>query len=286
MVDLFLGIIFFAIILVFFKLFHRYKVDNLQAIVINYLVAGSLGLSLSKENITPAGILQLDWIYYALIIGLFFVVVFNLLAKASQKVGLALATLANKISVLLPVVASFFLYGDTVSSTKIIGITIAVIGVIFSTLSKGKLNFDQRYLGLILIIFLGQGVADILFNYAQKNYVAQSHAPLFIAVIFIAAFIAGSFILAGQLFQKSKTFQLKSIFWGIAVGIPNYLTVFFFFRSLESDFMESSQVYPILNMGVIVVSALAGLLIFKEKLTSLNWAGLLLCIIAIGLISL
>lgn len=286
MIDLLLGILFFGVILILFKLFDRYKVDNLQAIVVNYLVAGSLGILLFESSISFSELLQADWIYYSVLIGTFFIVVFNLFARASQKVGLALSTVANKMSVLLPVIASFFLYGDTVSFSKILGIIVAIIGVLLSSVEKGKLSFDPKYLGLILVIFFGQGIADILFNFAQSQYVEQAYAPLYIAVIFLSAFFIGIILLLFQIFQQKQTFKWRNVLWGIALGIPNYLTIFFFFRALENGFMESSQVYPILNMGVIVISALAGLLFFKEKLSLLNWMGIGLCIVSIALISL
>ncbi len=284
MIDLALGILFFNVILILFKLFERYNVNNLQAIVVNYLVAGSFGLYFSGLALSFKTIISLEWIHLAIIIGLFFIVVFTLLALGAQKVGISIATIANKMSVVLPVIASFFLYGDSVSFLKILGIILALIGVVLSSTNKGKLSFDRKYLWLILIIFFGQGIADILFNYAQQIYVNENQKELFIAVLFLSAFLSGSLIMFVNIIRKKMVFQLKSIAWGIALGIPNYLTVFFFFKALNNGFMESSQVYPILNMGVIVLSALSGLFFFREKLTFYNWVGILLSILAIAAI--
>lgn len=291
MLDLLLGILFFNIILILFKLFERYKVDNLQAIIVNYAVAGLCGFFFSESTESIPDILKSDWVYLAAIIGLFFIVVFNLLAEGAQKVGMAISTVANKMSVILPVTASFFLYGDAVSFLKILGILLALVGVYLSSVSKGKLNFDPKYLWLILIIFFGQGVADILFNYAQQTYVEPHHAELFISTLFLSAFFSGTLILTTKLVRKKESLfpahkLLKNIAWGIGLGIPNYLTVFYFFRALENGFMESSQVYPILNMGVIVLSALSGYLLFKEKLTALNWIGIAISVLAIAAIGL
>lgn len=291
MLDLLLGILFFNVILILFKLFERYKVDNLQAIIVNYAVAGLCGFFFSESKESIPDILKSDWVYVAAIIGLFFIVVFNLLAEGAQKVGMAISTVANKMSVILPVTASFFLYGDAVSLLKILGIILALAGVYLSSVSKGKLNFDPKYVWLILIIFFGQGVADILFNYAQQTYVEPHHAELFISALFLSAFVSGIFILTTKVVRKKETLfpgrkLLKNIAWGIGLGIPNYLTVFYFFRALENGFMESSQVYPILNMGVIVLSALSGYLLFKEKLTVLNWVGIAISVLAIAAIGL
>ena len=84
--------------------------------------------------------------------------------------------------------------------------------------------------------------------------------------------------------KKSK-FEIKNVFWGIGLGVPNFLTVYYFFRSLESGIMESSQIYPILNMGVIVLSALSGFLLFREKLSIRNWLGICISLLAIAAIT-
>ncbi|MFT5824438.1 MAG: drug/metabolite transporter (DMT)-like permease [Crocinitomix sp.] len=290
MLDLVLGILFFNVILILFKLFERYGVDNLQAIIVNYIVAGSCGFIFAETNLTIAELFDLPWIGIAVLIGFIFIVVFNLLAKGAQVVGMAISTVANKMSVILPVIAAFFLYGDTVSTFKVLGICLALVGVVLSSIEKGKLSFDKKYLWLILIVFFGQGIADILFNYAAKTYVDENHASLFISVLFLSAFISGTFLLIVALIRKKESILPakklgKNVLWGIALGIPNYLTVFYFFRALDNDFMESSQVYPILNMGVIVLSALSGYLLFKEKLSLTNWIGIAISVLAIAAIS-
>ncbi|MDG1913424.1 MAG: DMT family transporter [Crocinitomix sp.] len=290
MLDLLLAILFFNIILILFKLFDRYKVDNLQAIIVNYIVAGSCGIIFAETKISASQLFELPWIGYALIIGFIFIVVFNLLAKGAQVVGMAISTVANKMSVILPVIASFILYGDTVSALKVIGICLALLGVVLSSIEKGKLSFDKKYLWLIIIIFAGQGIADILFNYAQQTHVQSDHATLFISLLFLSSCASGLVLLIIAIARgKEAIFPVKklgrNIIWGIALGVPNYLTVYYFFKALDNGFMESSQVYPILNMGIIVISALSGYLMFKEKLSVINWLGIAVSVLAIAAIS-
>jgi drug/metabolite transporter (DMT)-like permease len=285
MLDLILGILFFNVILILFKLFERFKVDNLQAIIVNYVVASSLGIITADVEKPVQHILSSDWIWFGLIIGIFFIVVFNLLATGAQKVGIAISTVANKMSVIIPVSFAFIVFGDTVSMLKIVGIILALGGVYLTSTTGLKLNFDKKYLWLIIIIFAGQGIADCIFNFAQHYYVDSQEAKIFISSMFMGACITGLFMLIPRYFKKESKFEFKNILWGIGLGVPNFLTVFYFFRSLESGFMESSQIYPILNMGVIVLSALTGWLIFKEKLAISNWLGILLSLFAIAAIT-
>jgi len=285
MINLILGILFFNVILIIFKLFERFKVDNLQAIIVNYIVASALGIFTSDISNPFNYIIESNWIYYALIIGMLFIIVFNLLATGAQKVGMAISTVANKMSVIIPVVFAFIVFGDTVSILKIIGISLAIFGVVLTSTSGQKLGFDKKYLWLIIIIFIGQGIADCIFNYAQRFVVDAGDAKIFIASMFMAACATGLLMLIPKLMNGTSKIQFKNILWGIGLGIPNFLTVYFFFQALESNYMEASQVYPILNMGVIVLSALSGFILFKERLSMSNWLGIAVSILAIAAIT-
>ena len=172
------------------------------------------------------------------------------------------------------------------SIIKIAGIFLALIGVFLTSTDGKKLNFDKRYLWLILIIFFGQGIADIIFNYAQHHHVQTEDAKIFFTVMFFSAAFGGSLMVLKQFIKKESSFNLKNVLWGIAIGVPNYLTLLFFFRSLESGFFESSQIYHIFNIGIVTISAILGFFIFKEKLKLSNWIGIAICIISIALISL
>lgn len=279
MSDILFGVLSFNIILILFKLMGRYNVDNLQAITVNYITAGLLSLTLAPEIPHVTDIVKSDWFFYAAGVGVMFVIVFNLLALASQKIGMAISTIANKMSLVIPIIAAVILFeGETISALKIIGILMALAGIYFTTMSGSKLNFDVKYLWLILIIFFGQGFADVLFNCAKEWHVDASLNGLFFIVIFVAAGIVGLIMLVPKLINRTSIFQFKNILWGVAIGVPNFLTLWFFFRSLDSGQLEVSQVNPVFNIGVVVISSLVGFFFFKEKLKLLNWIGVVLSV--------
>ena len=287
MFNLILGILFFVIVLVLFKLFDRNKVDILQAIVTNYFVAGTIGYLCSNNQLSIGEIFVLPWLPLAALIGVLFILVFNFLAFSTQKNGFAISTIANKMSVILPVIASIYLYNESLTWLKSIGVLLALVGIVFSSLSKNKeLSFEKKYLSIILVIFIGQGISDIIFNYVQHHYIDENTAPFFISTIFLTAFIFGLIYLMTLAIMRKTKLRIKNVAWGIAVGIPNYLTVFYFFKALEENFLESSQIYPILNIGIILISTMIGLIFFKEKLSKLNWIGIIVSMVAIALIGL
>ena len=274
--------------LMLFKYFGKYQVNNLQAIIINYFTAGSLAVVITNANGLPIvfqHIFLSNYIVPSLIIGLLFIITFNLLAYGTQKIGIAISTVANKMSMIIPVIIGIYLFKEAIGVFKLIGIFLAISAIYMTSTKSGKLSFDKKFMPIILLIFLGQGIADGTLSWTQKFTLSTENTSLFFASIFFSAGTFGCLFLVYDLMVKKIQFQAKNILWGIALGVPNYLTLHFFIRSLQSPTLESSQVFPVVNMGIIILSAISGIILFKEKLTPLNWTGIAIAIIAISLIS-
>ena len=274
--------------LMLFKYFGKYQVNNLQAIIINYFTAGSLAVVITNTNGLPINfqhIVLSNYIVPSLIIGLLFIITFNLLAYGTQKIGIAISTVANKMSMIIPVIIGIYLFKEAIGVFKLIGIFLAISAIYMTSTKSGKLSFDKKFMPIILLIFLGQGIADGTLSWTQKFTLSTENTSLFFASTFFSAGTFGCLFLVYDLMAKKIQFQAKNILWGITLGVPNYLTLHFFIRSLQSPILESSQVFPVVNMGIIILSAISGIILFKEKLTPLNWSGIAIAIIAISFIS-
>ena len=75
----------------------------------------------------------------------------------TQKVGISITTVANKMSLIIPVSAAIVLYEDKLTFVKVIAFLLALVGIYLSSTKAGQLSFDKRYLWIIIIIFLGRG---------------------------------------------------------------------------------------------------------------------------------
>ena len=261
-------------------MFKKYKVDNLQGLIVNYLTAAMCSYFFLEQDFLLDDILQSDWIYHAIIIGSLFIIVFNFYAFGIQKVGITVTTVANKMSLIIPVCAALILYPEKESFTILKGIAflLALIGIYLSTTKSGKLRFNKKYIWLITLVFVGQGISDAIFNdFAQKF--PNEGGYLFFMTLFLFASISGILILSIKSIKSKNPLQFKSLFWGIVFGIPNFFSLVFFLKALES--INSSIVFPLVSMGVIVSSSFIGIIIFKESLSKSNWIGILLSICAI-----
>ena len=287
MIEITLTIVTFSLMLIIFKYFEIFKVNNLQAIIVNYITAGALALvadgSVLTNNFSITNLFQPTFIYYALIIGVLFIITFNLIAFGTQKIGIAITTVSNKMSMIIPVLIGLFVFKEDKNFLKLIGIVLAILAIFFSCSKNGKLSFDKKYLPVIILVFIGQGIADSTLKWAQEFAINSSNNNVFFATTFFTAAFSGTLFMMIQ--QRKITVTLRSLLWGVILGIPNYFTLYFFVEALSAGVFESSQVFPIVNMGVIVLTAVMGIILFREHLSKSNWMGILLALIAISLIT-
>ena len=277
-----------------FKWCDRFKINKIQAILFNYLtcaITGSMVIGAVPDythySLEP-------WFKYALIMGALFFVTFNLIALAVQKSGLAVASVASKLSLIIPFIVSIFLYNETAGWLKIAGIVLALIAVVLTLYPSNKNNYTaQKTSGisfdkiiLPLMVFVGTGIVDTMVKYVQHHFITDINKDDFLISCFSAALAVGFFYLIIQLLRKKESFQPVSVLAGIAIGIPNYFSIWCLVRVLKNFGDSSSVIIPINNMGIVLFSAIVAWLVFKEKLTTTNWFGIALSIAAILMIAL
>jgi drug/metabolite transporter (DMT)-like permease len=286
MIYLLLSILCSTYIVIVFKLFDRLKVDNFQAIVVNYFVAGSMGFLLNEAVIPFREIPQQDWFLKCIMIGCCFISLFNLIAYTVQKAGISITTIASKMSVCIPVVIAFFVYDDKISFLKVLGILIALLAVYLSAPKIEKNTPRENSYLFPFIIFIGSGLLDAFLNYSTASHQLdeQNLTPYFAASCFSVAALIGLCILIYRYFALSKRLSIRNIIAGVALGIPNYGSIYFLLKSLNV-MKESSYVFPINNMGIVALSSILALVIFKEKLSKLNWIGVGMALVSISLIA-
>lgn len=286
MIYLLLSILSSSWILITFKLFSKYKVDTLQAIVVNYIVASICGFIAYQKPIEVSKIAESSWFYATIILGLVFILVFNLMAITTQKNGLSVAAVASKMSVAIPVVFGILAYKESTGFLKISGILIALIAVYLTSVKNTRgISIKTQNLIFPLLVFIGGGIIDTSLKFMETNHVAEEETALFSACIFGSAAILGICTLLYKLFKKALKIAPKNIIAGVCLGIPNYFSIYFLIQALRNENLDSSTVFIINNVAILLLSTIVGVLFFKEKLIQKNWLGIILAIISILLVT-
>ncbi len=286
MIYLILSVLSSVIIFVVFKLFDRYKVNILHAIVVNYIVACASGIIAYDSPVSVSEIVTHDWFYYTLALGALFIIVFNLMGITTQRSGLSVVSVATKMSVVVPILFGLFYYKENFGILKIIGVVLALIAVYLASVkSKKGIVFERKTLIFPLLVFIGSGIIDTSLKFLENSFVAENDVPIFSSTIFGSAAIIGIIILIYLATQGKFKFKIKNVLGGIALGVPNYFSIYFLVKALRSTILDSSGIFTVNNVAVVMVSTLIGILLFKEKLSSKNWAGIMLAVISIFLVA-
>ncbi|GIV46106.1 MAG: hypothetical protein KatS3mg036_0924 [Ignavibacterium sp.] len=244
----------------------------------NYLTASVLSLVFVfyKGSLT----ISLQAFLFALFLGYLFAATFFIYSKAVGLAGTALATVSARLSVLIPVLFSIILYGESPNIKMIFGFAMALVTLYLFYLSlknhDGKPHSKGSYLILILLLF-GIGLVDFSMKIFERNFPSEEKGT-FVFTIFFSAFV---YTLGYILYKKIK-FELHTFKLGLLLGLPNVLAIHFVLAALSE--LEAIVVFPIQNIGVIVFTAIMAYIIWKEKINNYGIAALIAGIISIILL--
>lgn len=288
MIVLLLSILSSSAIYIAFKLFGKYKITTLNALIVNYFTAFILGLclqnQLSLNNLLE--IPQKDWFYGSMALGVMFILVFYLMVITTQKGGMSVVSVASKMSVAIPVLFVIAYYDEPLGLLKIIGILMALVSVyLVSVRRRDGLSIDMKFFVFPLLVFLGSGLIESSIKFLENTYVPDSEISLFSANTFLFACLTGSLVFGYKALSGKAKFSWKDILGGFLLGIPNYFSIYFFILALRIDGLDSSSIFIINNVSIVLLSTLLGIVCFKERISPKNWIGIGIAILSILLIT-
>lgn len=291
MLYLVASIILSVMLLLNFRIFPRFGVNTLQAIVFNYPVCFLTGLLLMPAGQSFSLDLGQTWTWMALGLGVGFIVTFLLSGASTQRSGITATSLANNLSLVIPVLFSLLVLGGgkVFDWLNYLGLLLALVAVGLSTYKapeSEKTSTRQNALWLPVSVFLLYGLTNTIINYMNARYIGDSGRVIPVTLTMVlGAILAGAVLLVVRLVQGKERIESKNLVAAFTLGIPNFLSFYTLIMALTAFGNNGAFVYPLYNIGVILVSALSAWLFFKEQLTGLNKLGLALAVLAIALIS-
>ncbi len=283
MIYIFFSICCSVFVSVLLKLARRYQVDVYQAITWNYSIAIILVLLFLKPDLhslpsAPVGI-------YASL-GILLPTLFVVIASSIRYTGIVRTEIAQRLSLLISVVAAFVMFDESLTPLKIIGLLLGIVAINCSVIRKNKYESEKAPVNawlFLVVVFVGMGVIDILFK--QVAIVKEVSFGTSLFIVYVVAFVLALLGLFYLIVTRKTKFSWPHIFFGWILGIANFGNIFFYLKAHQSLAKNPSAVFTGMNIGVIVLGSIVGLFIFKEKLSLLNKAGIVLAIIAIIVIS-
>lgn len=265
---------------VLLKVAKQHKVVFMQVIGWNYLVALLLSIFVFEVSLTDVASVDFPML---LLFSLWVLLptVFLFQALSLKHVGIVKTDIAQRLSLFIPILASYFLFGERFSTLKIVGFGLAFTAIFFTLNKSNADNSNQKKLYYPLLVLLGFGIIDVLLKSIAS---ATTSFTTLLFCMFAGALVIAWGISIAQILTKRYKFSIRNLYWGVGLGMLNFGNVFFYLRAHKELSDSPSTVFATMNMGVIIFGSLIGVLFFKEKLNKHNYFGILLALSSIVLI--
>jgi drug/metabolite transporter (DMT)-like permease len=281
MIYIFLSICCSVTVAVLLKLAKRYQINVLQAVMWNYLAAILLSFVFFRPAVHTILIMPPA---LTLVLGLMLPLLFLVLAASVRNIGIVKTDIAQRLSLFIPILAALFLFGEQFSNLRIAGLVIGFIAI-FLTLFRKTGGRSEKFSYLYpVLVFVGFGVIDVLFKQlALDRSIPYTSALL---IVFCIAFIVAMLILLYTVIINKQKVQIINFACGIVLGCFNFGNILFYMKAHRAMAGNPSTVFAAMNMGVILLGSLVGIILFKEKVSRINYIGIALALTAILFITL
>ena len=281
MIYVVLSVICSVLVSVLLKLARRFSVDIGQAIAWNYAVASVLTSLVLRPSLTMLRGPRAPWLALAGL-GVLLPTIFLALGASVRHAGIVRSDAAQRLSLLISLLAAFVMFGEKLDRLKGAGIGLGLLALLCMVWrSERVVASDGAAMWAYPLIVLGGFAAiDILFK-----RVAQAGLPLgaSLQAMFALSLVVALVLL---LWRRGRTiFTWRSALAGVALGLANFGNILFYLRAHRALPQHPALIFASTNIGVVALGALIGVLVFRERLSRLNFGGVLMALAAIGMIA-
>ncbi|MBU8978213.1 MULTISPECIES: EamA family transporter [unclassified Lysobacter] len=270
---------------VLIKLAPRARLDIGQLVTWNYLAAGALCAWLLRPPMESLTHPDTPWVA---LLGLAVVLpsLFLVLGASVRATGIVRTDVAQRLSLLLSLLAAFTLFGERVDGQRMAGLALgllAVAGIVARPeRAAPAAGGERRGWLLLLVVWVGFALVDVMLK-----RIAQAGTPSMAAlqVAFVLAFVL---MLVAQLVRHLRghtRLDARNLGAGLLLGLLNFGNIVFYVRAHQALAESPSVVFATMNIGVVVLGTLVGVFAFGEKTSGWNRAAIVLAILAIVLIA-
>lgn len=297
--TLILSIGFSVAVSVFLKLARRCDVRIEQAIAINYLTACILCLWLLRPPLdTLFDQPRPAWIILGLL-GVLLPAIFLVMAAAVRLAGIVLSDTAQRLSLVIPILAAFLIFHELLSGRKALGIALALgalacllrrppsseagsslapdTAAVASAENRRGLPRSRLVWLSLLGVWAGYGTIDILFKQMARTGAGFTGSLLL-------SFMLAAVLMLLWLTARRTAWHARSLASGILLGILNFSNIYFYIRAHQTYPHNPTLVFAAMNIGVISIGTLVGAGVFRERLSRTNLSGVALAIAAVVLL--
>ena len=189
-------------------------------------------------------------------------------------------------STVISALSGVVFFGESIGWAQIIGIVLMLVSFVLAAKGGDGKRANLKWLILCLIAFAATGGIGIMQKVHQSSAYSDELSGFLIIAFISSAVICAlfSFFMIKRDKKSEDATPSKKPLWlvvavmvacGVSVAVNNKFNLYL------SGVMPSAVFFPIVNGGGLVLSTLAALIIFKERLTRRQWVGVIVGIASV-----
>ena len=257
MIYLILAVCASTLVSVLMRLSGKHSRNGMAMLASNYAMCTVAAGVLAGWPLFPAGEGLGLTVALGGINGVLYLAGFVLLRRCISRSGVVLPATFQKLGVVIPTIAAVTVFHEEAHWPQLLGVAVAIAAI----LVMQDRREGQRITGLagLIALLVVCGSCEVMSKvFANLGYTALDDHFLFYT--FATAFA----LCLGLCVAKRQGIAPADVLWGLAIGLPNYLSSFFVLGALRE--MPAVIVYPTYSAGTIIAVTLVGLLAFREQL--------------------
>jgi drug/metabolite transporter (DMT)-like permease len=197
-----------------------------------------------------------------------------------------LTSLITQFSLIATTIWGFFFWGSKVSLLVVIGLVLVAVALFFCIYTKGdsENRVSLKWILWVLVCFVGNSAASIVARTQQIDFGGRFKGQ-FIALATVITLVISIFMYAKSEKRHSAEMLKKSGYLPVASGVLNALYSVLILVLSTSRVVPVNLLYPTAGVGSIALVSLFAQFVLKEKMTNLQWTGLVIGAVAIALLS-
>lgn len=200
-----------------------------------------------------------------------------LMQKNIHANGVVLPSVFSRIGALVvPLAVSILCFSEVPTWMQAVGFVLAIAAILLINYRRDGAPANSMLLLFALLLMDGiVAIMSMIFN--KTGNVALSDHFLFFT------FASACLMCVALILKGRERPTLVDIGFGILFGVPNFMSSKFLLKALET--VPSVIVYPMRSVTSIVLITLAGVLMFREKLTRRQLIAMAIILVALVLLN-
>ncbi|GAB5534749.1 MAG: membrane protein [Rubricoccaceae bacterium] len=271
-----------------FNLAERRQLDRTALLTVNY--AAAVGLAVGLQGAQPMSGITAPLVALGVAQGILFIAGFWVFLLAIRQAGMGLAAGVMRLSVVIPVLASWAIWAERPSALQ--GLGLALGGLAFflvarpATPAESESGEPTEALRTVVVLgglFLAGGAVDLLNKTFSIRFSDTVPKPTFLLFVFGVALVVGIGMLLAQGLRTGRWPRGAVFGWGALIGVVNYASADFFLRAVDA--LPAPFVFPANSVAVVLGATLVGWVVWGERISRTNAIGLAMAVVALVLLA-